>query len=307
MPLKQRAAAGGAKKGFGFTKLHQQRNDMYKRVQAQLIEPSITGAFVAWLPIFITGAAVYLGMHDLVEGVTRPLKPIPIMVTYNYIFKLMGPVFPFLILAIRVLLIITCITTLTPGAPLLNVNDQRITFVFVAVTTMRLLVYGATLLSSRESMSDHIFMGVSLVVLARIEMHASLDILMGDPAGAIVLKVQKPQKKGEDEKGDKDAPKEGTPPASPPTLGRYRLLFLIPFTLSLLTIVLTHCNNYVTARYFHSKEESQAAVLTGIMLFEAPCCMWLMQSSGYGIFEIFKTAPPQPPKEAVKELSNAAE
>jgi len=264
---------------------------MYKRVQGQLIDPSILGVIVAWAPIFLTGAAVYMGMADMVEGVTRPLKPVPIMTTYNYLFKLMGPIFPFIILAIRIVLIATCMISLAPGAPLLNVADHRITFIFMAITVMRLFVYGSTLLSSRESMSDHVFMGVSIAVLARIEMHAAFDILTGDQGGAVAIAFQrrKPGKASQGEqKGGKEAAQDGkdepSAAAAPATLGAYRFLFLIPFVLSVLVIGLTHANNYVTARYFHTKEESQAAVLAGILLFEAPSCMWLMQSSGYGIF-----------------------
>mmetsp|Transcript_5533 Transcript_5533/g.13428 ORF Transcript_5533/g.13428 Transcript_5533/m.13428 type:complete len:306 (-) Transcript_5533:501-1418(-) len=305
MPLKQRVAARPGGTQGGRLNLNKHRSDMYRRVQGQLIDPSFFGVLVAWAPIFMTAAAVYMGMADMVEGVTRPLKPVAVMTTYNYLFKLMGPIFPFMILGIRIILIATCLITLAPGAPLLNVNDHRITFIFVAITCMRALVYGTTLLSSRESMSDHIFMGTSLVVLARIEMHAALDILCGDQGGAVVLSVRK--KKSDGEGGKEGGKGAEEPPAPPPTLGNYKFLFLIPFLLSVLLIALTHANNYVTARYFHSKEESQAAVLCGILLFEAPACMWMMQSSGYSIFtfQFWKSQPKQ--DKAVKELEQAAE
>ena len=76
---------------------------------------------------------------------------------------------------------------------------------------------------------------------------------------------------------------------------------MVPFLLCVGLICLTLANNYITARYFHSKAESLAAVITGVMIFEIPLCMWLMQSSGYSIFVIGSKPAPSP-----KELKAAA-
>lgn len=56
-----------------------------------------------------------LPIHDplvcmQVEGVKRPENPVPIMVVYNYLFKLGGVFFPFLVLGVRIILIITVLT-----------------------------------------------------------------------------------------------------------------------------------------------------------------------------------------------------
>jgi hypothetical protein len=94
-------------------------------------------------------------------------------------------------------------------------------------------------------------------------------------------------------KGSRSFPTERLYSRSIPKLGKYRLLFIIPLVMSGLVFVLTMINNYNTARYYHSKNESFASILCATFFFEFPLSLWMMQSSDYSIFvlEIFKSNP----------------
>ena len=78
------------------------------------------------------------------------------MVVYNYLFKLCGALFPFFIIAIRIILIKTTLKSVAPDAEIINSSDKRLGFMYVGITLMRALIYGVTLLSKGETMSDHI-------------------------------------------------------------------------------------------------------------------------------------------------------
>jgi hypothetical protein len=67
-------------------------------------------------------------------------------------------------------------------------------------------------------------------------------------------------------------------------------------------------NNYNTARYYHSKNESMASILCATFFFEFPLSIWMMQSSDYSIFvlEIFKSNP-KPKAVSGKELQEVAQ
>jgi len=81
---------------------------------------------------------------------------------------------------------------------------------------------------SKEFMSDHVFLGISIACLARFELYCCLECL-----------------------------------------GSNKLL-AIPAAAALVLIVLTHCNNYITSRYFHTQQEAYMSLVCGELMFDMP-------------------------------------
>jgi len=109
--------------------------------------------------------------HDAMkaEGVCKAASKIKVMAKFNRMFKLYGVMFPFAVLALRVLALLLSKRKVSLVSELKNV-----VVIYIVITVGRIGVYMLTLLSPQESMSDHIFLGLSVCALTRMELHAAL-------------------------------------------------------------------------------------------------------------------------------------
>jgi hypothetical protein len=57
-----------------------------------------------------------------------------------------------------------------------------------------------------------------------------------------------------------------------------RKVLWLPAISSVVLVLLTHGNNYVTARYFHSAGETAMSLGAGLGMFEAPVSFFLWRS-----------------------------
>ncbi|KAJ1466329.1 hypothetical protein T484DRAFT_1922360 [Baffinella frigidus] len=179
--------------------------------------------------------AVLIGISMQVEGVKRPASPIPVMAEYNIAFKKAGLLFPFFALAFRVVM-----SYVAGHSPFDGPISRSLPVVFLLVSGVRAGVYGLTLMMPHETMSDHVFMGLSIAALARLDLFASLDTMRKTSSRKAVM--------------------------------------VVPALVGVMLCLLTHANNYITCRYFHSAEESMMSLGAGLAMFEVPVTFLLFRS-----------------------------
>ncbi|EKX52420.1 hypothetical protein GUITHDRAFT_133514 [Guillardia theta CCMP2712] len=168
------------------------------------------------------------GAADKQEGVTRPSAPIPVLHQFNIIFKKTGALLPFVPLLYRLAVSRLGKSSLPNDFTNRHCKGIRIFAGFVIMTLIRAVAYSLTLLKSKDIMSDHVFLALSVSALCRFELHVCLE-----------------------------------------TYHSNRLIHLATM-MNFIIVVCVNANNYVTARYFHTTEESVNSLLCGFLLFEIP-------------------------------------
>mmetsp|Transcript_44125 Transcript_44125/g.88643 ORF Transcript_44125/g.88643 Transcript_44125/m.88643 type:complete len:246 (+) Transcript_44125:25-762(+) len=201
----------------------------------------VLGPIAIWMGVGSKKAEPFamLGqIHKQQEGICRAASRIKIMAIFNRFLKLGGITFPFLVLIARIVLTFL-FSLVSKGRPFFSWlwSLRWLAAWFVGMTILRMVVYGLTLQFEEESMSDHIFLGLSIASLARIELHEAFKGFSSQGGGNFFM--------------------------------------LISVLLSLGLILLIQMNNFITCNY-HTATESLTALVMGLLVFEIPASYFIL-------------------------------
>lgn len=187
----------------------------------------VLGPLAVWVAFVVAG--IYYN-----DGT---FQPHPLVWFDKLIFRQLGALVPFLFYAPRVL------TALAVGKP--ATWAKKCLQVYVTVTFVRMALYYAHIsASAKHHMSDHIFLGASVVACLQLELVCSMNDIV---------------------KAVKEDPDEVL----------LTLTGSARFVMCLLTMLLTSADMFYTAKYYHERDHSATALLVGLGLFQAPV-LWLL-------------------------------
>lgn len=226
------------------------------------------GLEVVALAVLLWLAVLSYGMwENSQDTLAIPRKVKHRFILFDQIFRMAGPMFPFVIVIPRSVLpdlIVTPRGTVVQRGSVLGGPLLTLSF-YLGLTLLRVTIYIVTYAFAPGSMADHVFLGASVYAMLTGEVLSCVKQMLDM---RLKLKVEDP----EYENSVKPKAVRLAPYVHAVQTGRVVLMLLAGGVAGLLL-----ADMYYTARYFHTVRETAISLGAGLLLFQLPLAEYVLQ------------------------------